>query len=176
MHHKLLKVYKFCLIPPVGTTTHLAVLQSYYFGSLACTAIAFCEILFLSIIKSPVDHTSYKYCVLCMVKYKYFQYSPYILAVGHKSSGNCRNFVVYILHVVSIYSHIQSVHIIWRIGIKTNGNYRNFVIFTCFVSNIIGYVYSNTKTYTTSPLVWLVGCKMRRNYRNFDNVHPVCTI
>ena len=97
---------------------------------------------------------------------------PTFWPIGHKSSANCRNFVVYILHVVSIYSHIQIVHIIWLIGIKTNGNYRNFVIFTCFVCSIIGYVYSNTKTYTISPLVWLVGCKRRGNYRNFDNVPP----
>ena len=74
------KYKNFVLSPPVGTTIHLAVLQFYYFGTLACTAMAFCEVSFLSIIKSPVDHTSYKYCVLGMVKYKYSQYSPYILA------------------------------------------------------------------------------------------------
>ena len=30
--------------------------------------------------KSSVDHASYKYCVICMVKHKYFHYSPHILA------------------------------------------------------------------------------------------------
>ena len=97
---------------------------------------------------------------------------PTFWLIGHKSSGNCRNFVVCILHVVSMYSHIQLARIVWLIGIKTNGNYRNFVIFTCFVHSIIGYVYSNTKTHTISPLVGLVGCKSRGNYRNFDNVPP----
>ena len=31
-------------------------------------------------IKSSVDHALYKHCTLCMVKYKYFQYSPHIMA------------------------------------------------------------------------------------------------
>ena len=97
---------------------------------------------------------------------------PIFWLIGHKSSGNCRNFVVCILHMVSMYSHIQIVHIVQLIGIKTSGNYRNFVIFTCFIRSIMCYVYSNTKTYTISPLVWLVGCKSRGNYRNFDNVPP----
>ena len=30
--------------------------------------------------KSLVDHASYKYCVVGMVKYKYFHYFPHILA------------------------------------------------------------------------------------------------
>ena len=94
---------------------------------------------------------------------------PIFWFINNKSSGNCRNFVICILHIVSMYSHIQSVHIVWLIGIKTNGNYRNFIIFTCFICSIMCYVYSNTKTYTISPLVWLVGCKCRGNYRNFDN-------
>ena len=94
---------------------------------------------------------------------------PIFWLIGHKSSGNCRNFIVCILHIVSMYSHIQIVHIVWLIGIKTNGNYRNFIIFTCFIRSIMCYVYSNTKTYIISPLVWLVGCKSRGNYRNFDN-------
>ena len=91
---------------------------------------------------------------------------PIFWLIGHESSGNCRNFVVCILHIVSMYSHIQ---IVWLIGIKTNGNYQNFIIFTCFVCSIMCYVYSNTKTYTISPLVWLVGCKSQGNYQNFDN-------
>ena len=86
-----------------------------------------------------------------------------------KYFGHCRNFIVCILHIVSMYGHIQIVHIIWLIGIKSNGNYRNFIIFTCFICSIMCYVYSNTKTYTISPLVWLVGCKCQGNYRNFDN-------
>ena len=94
---------------------------------------------------------------------------PIFWLIGHKSSGNCRNFIVCILHIVSMYSHIQIVHIAWLIGIKTNGNYRNFIIFTCFIRSIMSYVYSNTKTYIISPLVWLIGCKSRGNYRNFDN-------
>ena len=98
---------------------------------------------------------------------------PIFWLIGHKSSGNCRNFIVCILHMVSMYGHIQIVHIVQLIGIKTNGNYRNFIIFTHFVCSIIGYVYSNTKTYTISPLVWLVGCKSRGNYRNFDNVPSI---
>ena len=50
------------------------------FGSLAVKTMAFFEISSLFITKPSVDHTSYKYCVLCMVKHKYFQYSPHILA------------------------------------------------------------------------------------------------
>ena len=93
--------------------------------------------------------------------------------IGHKSHGNCQNFIVCILHMVSMYSHIQIVHIVWLVGIKTNGHYRNFVIFIYFIRSIIGYVYSNTKTYTISPLVWSVGYKNWGNYRNFDNVPPI---
>ena len=98
---------------------------------------------------------------------------PIFWLIGHKSSGNCQNFIIFILHMVSMYSHIQIVHIVQLIGIKTNGNYRNFVIFTCFIRSIMCYVHSNTKTYTISPLVWLVGYKRRGNYRNFDNVPPI---
>ena len=97
---------------------------------------------------------------------------PIFWLIGHKSSGNCQNFIICILHMMSMYSHSQIVHIVQLIGIKTNSNYRNFIIFTCFICSIIGYVYSNTKTYTISPLVWLIGCKSRGNYRNFDNVPP----
>ena len=46
-------------------------------------------------------------------------------------------FIVGILHIVSMYSHIQIVHMVWLIGIKTNGNYRNFIIFTCFIHSIM---------------------------------------
>ena len=98
---------------------------------------------------------------------------PIFWLSGHKSSGNCQNFIICILHVVSMYSHIQNCSYSWLIGIKINGNYRNFVIFTCFVRSIMCYVYSNTKTYTISPLVWLVGCKCWGNYRNFDNIPPI---
>ena len=77
---KLLKVLKFRLFPSLGTAIHLSVLPFYYFGSLAFKTMAFFEISSLFIIKHSVDHASYKYCVLCLVKYKYFQYSPYILA------------------------------------------------------------------------------------------------
>ena len=62
-----LKIGKFLLFP-------------LNFGSLAVKAIAFFDILSLFIIKSSVDHTSYMYHVLCMVKHKYFHYSPHILA------------------------------------------------------------------------------------------------
>ena len=94
---------------------------------------------------------------------------PIFWLIGHKSSGNCQNFIVCILHIVSMYSHLQIVHMVWPSGIKTNGNYRNFIIFTCFIRSIMCYVYSNTKTYAISPLVWLIGCKSRGNYQNFDN-------
>ena len=94
---------------------------------------------------------------------------PIFWLINNKSSGNCRNFIICILHIVSMYSHIQMVHIVCPIGIKTNGNYQNFIIFTCFICSIMCYEYSNTKTYTTSPLVWLIGCKYQGNYRNFDN-------
>ena len=80
MPHKLLNVLKFRSFPSLGMATHLSVLQFYYFGSLAFKTMAFFKISSLFIIKPSVDHASYKYCVLCMVKYKYFQYSPYILA------------------------------------------------------------------------------------------------
>ena len=78
-------------------------------------------------------------------KHIYFNIHPIFWLISHKSSGNCQNFVVCILHSVSMYSHIQIVHIIQLIGIKTSGNYRNFVIFTCFICSIMCYVYSNTK-------------------------------
>ena len=94
---------------------------------------------------------------------------PIFWLIGHKSSGNCQNFIVCILHIGSMYSHVQFVHIVWLLGIKTNGNYRNFIIFTCFVCSIMCYIYSNTKTYVISPLVWLVGCKSWGSYQNFDN-------
>ena len=180
MPHKLLKVLantlaiieisSISLIGYSNTLICVAILLfPLNFGSLAVKTMAFFEISSLFIIKSSADHTSYKYRVLCTVKHIYFQYSHHIWLIGHKSSGNCRNFIVFILHIVSVYSHIQIVHIVWLIGIKTNGNYRNFIIFTCFIRSIMCYVYSNTKTYTISPLVWLVGCKYRGNYRNFDN-------
>ena len=149
--------------------THLSVLQFYYFGSLAFKTMAFFKISSLFIIKPSVDHTSYKYCVLCMVKQIFQIFTPIFWLIGHKSSGNCRNFVVCILHIMSMCSHIQNCSYSWLIGIKTNGNYRNFVIFTCFIRSIMCYIYSNTKTYTISPLGWLVGCKSWGNYRNFDN-------
>ena len=50
------------------------------FGPLAVKTIAFFEISSVFIIKPSVDHTSYKYCVLCMVKHIYFHYSAHILA------------------------------------------------------------------------------------------------
>ena len=74
--------------------------------------------------------------------------------------------------MVSMYSHLQIVHIVQLIGIKTNGNYRNFVIFTCFVRSIMCYVYSNTKSILFHHWFGFVGCKSRGNYRNFDNVPP----
>ena len=169
MPHKLLKVLKFHLFPSLGTATHLSVLQFYYFGSLAFKTMAFFEISSLFIIKPPLTmlHTSIVSYVWSNINISTIL--PIFWLIGHKSSGNCRNFVICILHIVSMYSHIQIVHIVWLIGIKTNGNYRNFVIFTCFICSIMCYVYSYTKTYTISPLVWLVGCKYRGHYRNFDN-------
>ena len=107
--------------------------------------MAFFEISSIFIINPPLTmlHTS-------IVSYVWSNTNisntpPMFWLIGHKSSGNCQNFIIYILHIVSMYSHIQIVHIVWLIGIKTNGNYRNFVIFTCFVLSIICYVYSNTK-------------------------------
>ena len=139
------------------------------FGSLAVKTMAFFEILSLFIINPPLT-------MLCTNIVSYVWLNTYISTIlpifwliNNKSSGNCQNFIICILHIVSMYSHIQMVHIVWLIGIKTNGNYQNFVIFTCFVRSIMCYVYSNTKTYTISPLVWLVGCKYWGNYQNFNN-------
>ena len=164
MHHKLLKVFKFHLVPSLGTATHLSVSQFYYFGSLAFKTMAFFEISSLFIIKSSVDHTHTSIMSYVWSNINISNIHPTFWLIGHKSSGNCQNFVACILHTVSMYSHIQIVHIVWLIGIKTNGNYRNFVIFTCFICSIMCYVYANTKTYVISPLVWLVGCKSRGNY------------
>ena len=94
---------------------------------------------------------------------------PIFWLIGNKSSGTCQNFVICIPRIVSMYSHIQIVHIVWLIGIKSNGNYQNFAIFTCFICSIMCYIYSNTKPILFPPLVWLVGCKCRGNYQNFDN-------
>ena len=102
MHLSVLQFGKFLLFP-------------LNFGSLAVKTMAFFEIPSLFIVKSSVDHTSYKYCVLCMVKHKYF---PISWLIGNKSSGNCRNFIIFILRIVSMCSHIQIVHIVWLIGIK----------------------------------------------------------
>ena len=118
MLYKLLKVLKFRLFPSFGTATCLSVLQLYYFGSLAFKTIAFFEISSLFIIKSSVDHASYKYYVLGMVKQIYFNIHPIFWPIGHKSSGNCRNFVVCILHIVSMYSHIQIVHVVGSLVLK----------------------------------------------------------
>ena len=78
---------KFRLCPSLGTATRIIwlhfgkfLLFPLNFGPLAVKTMAFFEISSLFIIKPSVDHTSYKYCVLCMVKHKYFQYSPHILA------------------------------------------------------------------------------------------------
>ena len=70
---------------------------------------------------------------------------PIFQLIGNKSSGTCRNFIICILHIVSMYSHIQIVHTVWLIGIKSNGNYRDFIIFTCFVCSIMCYIHSSTK-------------------------------
>ena len=98
------------------------------------------------------------------------QYSLYILAhwsIKAVAIVEISSFAYFIS--VSMYSHIQIVHMVWPSGIKTNGNYRNFIIFTCFIRSIMCYVYSNTKIYVISPLVWLVGYKSWGNYQNFDN-------
>ena len=114
------------LSPSLGIATHVSVLQfgkfllfPLNFGSLAVKTMAFFEISSFFIIKSSVNHTSYKYHVLYMVKHKYFHYSPISWLIGNKSSGNCQNFVICILCIVSMYSHIQIVHMVWLIGIKT---------------------------------------------------------
>ena len=142
----------------------VVLLSPLNFGSLAVKTMAFFEISSLFIINPSLImlHTN-------IVPYVWSNtYSSTILPIfwfiNNKSGGNCQNFIICILHIVSMYSHIQSVHIVWLIGIKTNGNYRNFIIFTCFICSIMCYVYLNTKTYTISPLVWLVGCKCRGNY------------
>ena len=67
-----------------------------------------------------------------------FYYFPLILA-------HWLIWLICLFRIVSMYSHIQIVHIVWLIGIKSNGNYRNFIIFTCFIRSIMCYVYSNTK-------------------------------
>ena len=115
--------YKIHSSPPVGTATHLSVLQFYYFGSLAFTTMAFFEISSVFIIKSSVDHTSYNIMSYVWSNTYISNIHPIFWLIGHKSSGNCRNFIIYILHIVPMYSHSQIVHIVWLIGIKTNGNY-----------------------------------------------------
>ena len=95
---------------------------------------------------------------------------PIFWCMGHKSSGNCRNFVICILHIVSMYNHIQIVHMVWPVVLKPMAIIEISSFFTCFICSIMCYIYSNTKTYVIPPLVWLVGCKSWGNYRNFNNV------
>ena len=138
------------------------------FGSLAVKTMAFFEISSLFIINPQLTMLRTNIVSYVWSNTYISTIPPIFWLINNKSSGNCRNFVICILHIVSMYSHIQMVHIVWPIGIKTNGNYQNFIIFTCFICSIMCYEYSNTKTYTISPLVWLVGCKYQGNYRNFD--------
>ena len=105
----------FVYFPSLGTAMHLSVLQfgkfllfPLNFGSLAVKTVAFSEISSLFIIKSSVDHTSYKYCVLCMVKHKYFHYSPISWLIGIKSIGNYQNFVIFTCFIRSIMCYVYS--------------------------------------------------------------------
>ena len=139
------------------------------FGSLAVKTMAFFKISSLFIINPPLTMLRTNIVSYVWSNTYISTTLPIFWLINNKSSGNCQNFIICILHIVSMYSHIQMVHIVWLIGIKTNGNYQNFIIFTCFICSIMCYVYSNTKAYTISPLVWLIGCKCRGNYRNFDN-------
>ena len=166
----IIKISSISLVGYSNTLICIAILLfPLNFGSLAVKTMAFFEISSLFIINPS----------LIMLRTNILPYVwsntynstilPIFGFINNKSSGNCRYFIIRILHIVSICSHIQLVHIVWLIGIKTNGNYRNFIIFTCFICSIMCYIYSYTKTYTISPLVWLVGCKYRGHYRNFDN-------
>ena len=53
---------------------------SPYFWLIGSKSSGIYQNFIIFIIKSLVDHASYKYCVVCMVKHKYFHYSPHILA------------------------------------------------------------------------------------------------
>ena len=85
------------------------------FGSLAVKTMAFFEISSLFIINP----------LLIMLRTNIVPYvwsntyistiRPIFWFINNKSSGNCRNFVICILHIVSICSHIQLVHIVWLI-------------------------------------------------------------
>ena len=83
----ILPLSKFCLFPSLGTAIHISVLQfgkflpfPLNFGSLAVKTNGIFQSFITFLIKSLVDHASYKYCVICMVKHKYFHYFPHILA------------------------------------------------------------------------------------------------
>ena len=142
---------KFRLFPSLGTAMHLSVLQfgkfllfPLNFGSLAVKTMAFFKISSLFIIKSSVDHTSYKYCVLCMVKHKYFPISWFI---GNKSSGNCQKFVIFTCFVCSIMCYVYSITktytispLVWLVGCKCRGNYRNFDNFPSIICHLVKMV------------------------------------
>ena len=98
---------------------------------------------------------------------------PIFWLIGHKSSGNCQNFIICILHMVSMYSHIQIVHMVWPVVLKPMAiiEISSFSL-ASYVASCVMYIQIQ-KTCTISPLVWLVGCKSRGNYRNFDNVPSI---
>ena len=98
----IIEISSFSLIGYSNTYYLCCNLGNFYyfpniFGSLAVKAMAFFKSSSSFIIKSLVDHGSFKYCVVCMVKHKYFHYSPLSWLVGSISSGICRNFIICII-------------------------------------------------------------------------------
>ena len=113
---------KFHLFPSLGMATHIIWL---HFGKFPLFPLKFWLIWQLKqwhfskfhhfIIKSLVDHASYKYCVICMVKHKSSHFFPHIYwLIGSKCNGISRNFVI-------------------------------FILVPYFVHNIVFYVWSNTR-------------------------------
>ena len=169
MLQKLLKVLANTLaiieissIPLIGYSNTLIcvaiLLFPLNFGSLAVKTMAFFEISSLFIINPSLTMLRTNIIPYVWSNTYISTILPIFWLINNKSSGNFRNFIICILHIVSMYSHIQMVHIVWLIGVKINGNYRNFIIFTCFICSIMCYIYSYTKNlyyFTIGLARWL---------------------
>ena len=90
---------KFCLFPSLGMATHIIWLHfgkfplfPPYFWLIGSKSNGIFRNFITFIIKSHVDHASYKYGVSCMVKYKIPIISPLVWHVGCKCQGNYQNF------------------------------------------------------------------------------------
>ena len=91
MPHKLLKVLantlaiiEILFVSLIGYSNALIcvaiLLFPFNFGSLAVKTSGIFRNFIIFHHKPSVDHALYKYCVICMVNHKYFQYLPHILA------------------------------------------------------------------------------------------------